>query len=199
MNFLKSKFLNLNFWKLNLNFLRMGFLNLSFLISFAFCLFSLPIVGSAGPSRDEVNKWENSSSSMIEAGKVIYSTNCSVCHGAGGKGDGVAGVAMKQRPRDLTSNKDWVNGTSAQSIYVTLSKGLKGTLMAGFPTLSAKDRWSLVHFVRSLVPNPSSSGKADKQYESVLKEIDRVGMGNVTRKTIPLKFAVEQLMNEGKE
>jgi mono/diheme cytochrome c family protein len=35
-------------------------------------------------------------------GKVIFTTNCTSCHGDDGKGDGPVGVALNPRPRDFT-------------------------------------------------------------------------------------------------
>src|SRR5690606_21403288 len=38
-------------------------------------------------------------------GKKIYDMNCASCHGATGKGDGVASAALKPKPRDLSDAK----------------------------------------------------------------------------------------------
>jgi len=35
-------------------------------------------------------------------GKVIFTTNCSSCHGESGKGDGPVGAALNPHPRDFT-------------------------------------------------------------------------------------------------
>jgi len=35
----------------------------------------------------------------------IYSTRCTVCHGAGGKGDGAGSAALVPKPRDFTSSE----------------------------------------------------------------------------------------------
>lgn len=39
------------------------------------------------------------------AGKGNYDMFCSTCHGAGGKGDGPAGVALDPPPRDLSAGE----------------------------------------------------------------------------------------------
>ncbi len=46
-----------------------------------------------------------SDTKAIEQGEKIAKTNCASCHGAKGKGDGAAAVALKPRPADWTSQK----------------------------------------------------------------------------------------------
>jgi mono/diheme cytochrome c family protein len=41
----------------------------------------------------------------VAAGKAVYMKNCMSCHGATGKGDGVAAVALETKPRDLSDPK----------------------------------------------------------------------------------------------
>ncbi len=39
---------------------------------------------------------------QLEEGKKIFETNCVACHGAEGKGDGAAAVALNPKPRNFT-------------------------------------------------------------------------------------------------
>jgi len=82
-------------------------------------------------------------------GAAIYKTNCAVCHGNEGKGDGPAGAALQPPPRNLVEGK-WKKGGTSEQLFVTLQKGIEGGSMASFAHLPAGDRWALVQFIRSI-------------------------------------------------
>ncbi len=85
----------------------------------------------------------------LAAGKRIFDTNCAACHGASGKGDGPAAVALTPKPRNFTSPKGWTNGYTLVNIYRTLSLGVKGTTMGDYSTLAPRERFDLAHYVQS--------------------------------------------------
>jgi len=43
----------------------------------------------------------------ITQGKKLYQEKCTICHGAGGKGDGPAAAAFSKRPADFTDPEFW--------------------------------------------------------------------------------------------
>ena len=94
------------------------------------------------------NPWV-SSEEMVTHGKKTYASNCAVCHGDKGLGDGAAGKALKPPPRNLVEGK-WTKGGDSIGLYVTLTNGIQGGSMASFAHLKPTDRWSLVHFIRSI-------------------------------------------------
>ena len=51
------------------------------------------------------------------------------------------------QPADLTHPRTFKRGEDPIGLYRTISTGLDGTPMAGFETLSADDRWALVHWI----------------------------------------------------
>lgn len=91
---------------------------------------------------------------MIEYGHKVFQTNCAMCHGAEGKGDGAAGAALNPKPRNLVEGK-WTQGGGDIAHFKVLQNGIKGTSMAAYGHFKAADRWALVHFIESITQNKS--------------------------------------------
>ena len=87
---------------------------------------------------------------LLARGKVLFDENCQACHGEKGKGDGPAGKLLNPAPRDFTRGDGWKKGYRIDTIFQTVTEGLKGSSMASFDFLNRKDRMALVHYVRSL-------------------------------------------------
>ena len=90
-----------------------------------------------------------SSEDMILHGAAVYKTNCAICHGPKGEGNGPAGQGLVPPPRNLIAG-GWKAGGSRTALYTTLQKGLEGTSMAAFGHLPKIDRWALVHWIQSI-------------------------------------------------
>ena len=84
--------------------------------------------------------------STVAQGKKVAEVNCISCHGAKGKGDGAAAVALNPKPADWTSAK--VQSESDGEIFWKLSTG-RGAMPA-WNFLAENDRWALVRYIRSL-------------------------------------------------
>lgn len=98
---------------------------------------------------------------MVKHGAAVYKTNCAMCHGNEGKGDGVAGGALKPPPRNLIEGK-WKQGGSELGLFATLQNGVPGTSMQGYKdALPAKDRWALVQFFHSITQDKVNDSEAD--------------------------------------
>jgi len=82
----------------------------------------------------------------IKDGKAAYDTGCAVCHGATGKGDGPGAAALNPKPKDL--NDKGIQAQTDGELFWKISEG-RG-VMPPWKHLSEKDRWSLVHHIRSL-------------------------------------------------
>jgi mono/diheme cytochrome c family protein len=94
----------------------------------------------------------------IAAGKKIYDTQCTNCHGETGKGDGkMAASITGEKPSDL-SDATWKHGSSDGEIFTLIRDGSKGTGMRGFATkLKTDDLWNVVNYLRTLGPKPAKS------------------------------------------
>jgi DMSO reductase family type II enzyme heme b subunit len=87
-------------------------------------------------------------------GKRVYDVRCAGCHGAEGKGDGLAAELLIPRPRDFTGGKYKIrsmNGplASDQDLFRIISDGMPGTSMPAWKALPEKERWALVAYVKS--------------------------------------------------
>jgi mono/diheme cytochrome c family protein len=69
------------------------------------------------------------------AGKELYERYCSACHGAGGKGDGVAGETMKVRPADLTTIASRHGGEFPMEYVVQTIDGREALHAHGTPVM----------------------------------------------------------------
>jgi mono/diheme cytochrome c family protein len=95
-----------------------------------------------------------------QAGKVIYDTNCSSCHGPTGKGDGPVGQALNPAPRDFSTgdfkfdtDNDGTTGSDTDLDNVITKGGSAyggSPLMAPWGHLAEKDRQNVIAYIRSL-------------------------------------------------
>ncbi len=83
---------------------------------------------------------------IIEQGEKVAKINCVSCHGAKGKGDGAAAVALNPKPADWTSKR--VQDESDGEIFWKISTG-RGA-MPSWKHLPENDRWALVRYIRHL-------------------------------------------------
>jgi mono/diheme cytochrome c family protein len=98
---------------------------------------------------------------MVKHGAAIFKTNCAMCHGAEGKGDGIAGKALNPPPRNLVEGK-WKQGGGELAMFATLQNGIPGSSMQGYKdALPLKDRWALVQFIHSITENKVNDSEAD--------------------------------------
>ena len=88
----------------------------------------------------------------IAAGRQIYTTYCETCHGETGHGDGPTGLRLVPRPADLTIHM--VPGVHRDGeLFYWISYGFpKSAMPAWAGTLSEQDRWDVVNYARTLVP-----------------------------------------------
>jgi len=88
----------------------------------------------------------------ILAGKKLYQNeakpvSCSHCHGILGKGKGITASVMAVKPRDFTCQAMMKDISDGQLFWV-IKKGSNGTNMWGYHTLSDKQIWQIVLYLR---------------------------------------------------
>jgi caa(3)-type oxidase subunit IV len=127
---------------------------------------------------------------LIAHGKEQFQTQCVTCHGAEGKGNGVAAAGLNPKPRNFSAADGWKNGRKPSQIFNTLTKGLGG--MPSFGSAPADDRWGLVHYVRTLGPH---AGEKDTPADLQKVGIDpsKADGGGGGEKSIPVDLAIEQI------
>lgn len=92
---------------------------------------------------------------VVTYGKKVFATNCAMCHGNEGKGDGPAGASLKPPPRNMVEGK-WTQGPGMTDHFKVVTNGIPGSSMASFAHFKAADRWALVQFIESITQNKST-------------------------------------------
>jgi len=106
-----------------------------------------------GATAVNLEKLKVSTPDLVSKGDALFQINCASCHGPKGAGDGPRAAELNPRPRNYHTEKFKYGALSSQ-IFNTLTNGSPGTSMPSFALLPPEDRWALVHFVRSQIPNP---------------------------------------------
>jgi mono/diheme cytochrome c family protein len=78
----------------------------------------------------------------------LFTDNCVLCHGEKGEGDGPGAKAIKVKPANFTDAKMMAMETDG-SLYWKMSNG-RGPMPAWKDTLTDKERWELVGYIRKL-------------------------------------------------
>jgi high-affinity iron transporter len=86
----------------------------------------------------------------LARGRELYAIECASCHGALGRGDGVAAAGLTPPPADLAAHAA-LAGSSPLDFYRRISIGVAGTAMPAFEArLSTADRWALALYSSTL-------------------------------------------------
>jgi high-affinity iron transporter len=121
----------------------------------------------------------------LRTAAALYHAQCSTCHGPEGHGDGPAAASLDPSPSDF-HDRHRMDQRSLYSLYSTITLGVQGTAMSGFPALSEDERWVLAFYVSNL-----ASAEPDLQRGA---ELWRPGIG---RSWFPdLASLVTQTANE---
>lgn len=86
-------------------------------------------------------------------GKETFVNTCVTCHGAEGKGDGIAAAALDPKPRDL-SDSGYVSSLSNEHLFKVINEGgasvgKSAAMPAWGGALSEQDIWNVISYIRS--------------------------------------------------
>jgi mono/diheme cytochrome c family protein len=84
----------------------------------------------------------------LAAAQDLFSDNCVLCHGEKGLGDGPGAKTIKVKPANFTDEKLMAAETDG-SLFWKMSNG-RGPMPSWKDTLSDKERWELVGYIRKL-------------------------------------------------
>lgn len=110
------------------------------------------MVGVPEPYRDMRNPLPVSDAVVAE-GKQLYLANCATCHGIQGYGNGPVAEQLSPRPANLNAFMKMRMMARDNYLFWTISEGGKrfNTAMPAFKnSLSEKDRWKIIRFLRTL-------------------------------------------------
>lgn len=127
-------------------FIALGTLSLAIACSSQAREGTAPAAAAAKPTKAVVTP------AVLERGAQLYKSNCAVCHGDQGRGDGPAASALKPPPRDHT-DRAYMSTITDEDMAKTITIGgvLKNKpLMPGTPQIKGADLEALVAYVRSL-------------------------------------------------
>ncbi len=82
------------------------------------------------------------------AGESVFNTNCSVCHGPQGHGDGPAGASLVPAPKNLV---ELSQVASDDYIFWRISTGKSGTAMVAWKGILTDEQiWQVVIYIHTL-------------------------------------------------
>lgn len=87
------------------------------------------------------------SDEVLLVGQKYFNTNCMICHGTKGAGDGTVAAKMPNKPPSLLSEKirGWADGQIYQ--VITVGQGTMGPYASHIPQ---QHRWQVVNYIRHL-------------------------------------------------
>lgn len=86
------------------------------------------------------------SAESVARGAAFYRTNCLVCHGERGRGDGPVGRKFDPKPVDL--NKQHTQSQTDGQLFFTITRG-RVEMPSYRDALSRQERWDVINYLRS--------------------------------------------------
>lgn len=98
--------------------------------------------------------FDSADEKMMALGKLKFETNCAVCHGFAGDGDGLVSQRAFQLAQGYWQQPTNLHGPGVEKqpvgrIFDTITNG-RGKMAPYGPVLTAKERWAIVLYVKAL-------------------------------------------------
>jgi high-affinity iron transporter len=95
---------------------------------------------------------------------ALYATNCGVCHGTAGRGDGPAARGMDPPPSNFT-DRGRMGQRSVYGLFSTITLGVDGTRMVSFRELTDEQRWALALWVARFAADPGEISRGEARWK----------------------------------
>lgn len=177
------------------SFSRNGLIPLSLIKDTSAVKTDLPIVKGTISAPVDLGKEVVSTPDKVAKGKTLFEANCVSCHGAEGKGDGVAGKTLNPPPRNFHDLNGWTNGPSFSNMYKTLHEGITSRGMASYNNLKPEERIDIILYIRTLLPNYPA---IDQKEIAAVDAAYSLSKGFKQPNQIPVKMAEEKVLEENK-
>ncbi len=101
---------------------------------------------------------------LSQAG-TLYEAQCGGCHGAAGNGAGPLAATLSPKPANFQDPTRQAS-RSVFSLYNTITLGVSGTAMAGFPALATEQRWQLAFYVSGFSADDAQRAFGERAWKS---------------------------------
>ena len=106
----------------------------------------------------------------LQEGKVLFDSQCAMCHGKSGDGKGDLAASLGAKIADLT-NPATLRGITDGALFAMLTKG-KGKMPGLENRLPELFQWKLVNYIRTLSAAASSTGAEEGQSAASAPEMN---------------------------
>jgi mono/diheme cytochrome c family protein len=108
---------------------------------------AVPVYGPVLIDGEPATAPNPASANSLQRGKVLFDTNCALCHGPKGSGDGPLNTYFKPKPSDLTSDK--VQALQDSDIFLVITDG-RDPMPSIAENLDPGERWDVINYMRTL-------------------------------------------------
>jgi DMSO reductase family type II enzyme heme b subunit len=139
--------------------------------------------GWFGPSAAWAQTRPPETAESIERGKRIYTKRCQVCHGEKGDGKGPVAPYLSPRPRDFVAASYKFRTTQSgepptdEDLFRVVTRGVPGTAMSGWTTLSEQERWLVIAYIKRLSDVFKEKGTVVKPAKEVSASPELIAKG----------------------